>query len=157
MKKINIILASLFIASLTVGCNDEDEAEVFQNRDIPGIAIDVTGSGEIISEQDGEELTITSANLNMEVSAGNIEDSTIVVSKFEVVKQFEGGPEVSVGTFESLPITVDLTGINQFLEGTSITEQDLSLENEFTFTVKQHQADGDVYSYANNGFSVAVE
>ncbi len=155
MKKINILLVSLFIASLTIGCNDEDEAEVFQNRDIAGVDVALEGYGTITGDPVGDELMITSTALHMEVSAEAVEDSTLV-SKYEVVKQFNGGPEVVVASYESLPFTLDLTELDQFLEGTSVSEENIKIGDEFTFKIKQHQTDGDIYVYAEPSFNITV-
>lgn len=161
MKKINILLASLFIASLTIGCDDEDEAEVFQNRAIAGVAISIDGEGAIQGvpanpdDLDNSTVDFSVNTLKMHVEKAAAEDESII-SGYEVVKQFNGGEEISVGTFESLPFDVNLTELSQFLEGTGASDTDLKIGDVFKFTVKVIHNDGEAYLYNSQAFNIQV-
>src|SRR5690606_37716890 len=161
MKKINIFLASLFIASFTIGCNDEDEAEVFQNRAISGVSISIDGEGALqgvpANPDDLGNSTVDFSvnNLKMHVDKANVEDESLI-SGFEVVKQFNGGEEITVASYESLPFDVNLTELSQFLEGTGVSESDLTIGDVFKFTVKVIHNDGESYLYNGQAFNIQV-
>ncbi|SHJ75141.1 hypothetical protein [Pseudozobellia thermophila] len=162
MKKYNIYLLLVLSISLAfTGCDGEEESEVLKNRKISGTAISVSGFGKVQGEPEDwdniaeSDLTILANELNMEVSAGAIEDESLV-SSYEVVKVFNGGEEISVGTYDALPFTVSLTEIDEFLEGTSATVDDLKIGDLFTFTVKVHQTNGDVFYYQGDSFNLIV-
>lgn len=161
MKKINILLASLFFASFTIGCNDEDEAEVFQNRVIAGVAISIEGEGALqgvpANPDDLGNSTVDFSvnNLKMHVDKANVEDESLI-SGFEVIKQFNGGEEITVASYESLPFDVNLTELNQFLEGTGVSESDLKIGDVFKFTVKVIHNDGESYLYNGQAFNIQV-
>ena len=161
MKKINILLASLFFASFTIGCNDEDEAEVFQNRVIAGVAISIEGEGALqgvpANPDDLGNSTVDFSvnNLKMHVDKANVEDESLI-SGFEVVKQFNGGEEITVASYESLPFDVNLTELSQFLEGTGVSESDLKIGDVFKFTVKVIHNDGESYLYNGQAFNIQV-
>src|SRR5690606_19652004 len=120
MKKINILLASLFIASFTIGCDkDGEEHPIFENRVIAGVAITIDGEGAIqgvpANPDDLANSTVDfSVNtLEMHVEKASVEDESLI-SSYEVVKQFNGGEEITVASYESLPFDVNLTELNQF-------------------------------------------
>src|SRR5690606_15611326 len=185
MKKINILLASLFFASFTIGCNDEDEAEVFQNRVIAGVAISIDGEGALqgvpANPDDLGNSTVDFSvnNLKMHVDKANVEDESLIYRfdvviqfngcekniveyyksltiGFEVVKQFNGCEEITVASYESLPFDVNLTELSQFLEGTGVSESDLKIGDVFKFTVKVIHNDGESYLYNGQAFNIQV-
>lgn len=161
MKKINILLASLFVASLTIGCNDEDEAEVFQNRVIAGVSISIDGEGSLQGvpanpdDLGNSTVDFSVSTLNMHVEKANIEDES-TISGYEVIKQFNGGEEISVATYESLPFDVNLTELSQFTEGTGVSADNLRIGDVFKFAVKVHHDSGESYVYNDQAFNLQV-
>lgn len=161
MKKINFFLSALIVSVAFLGCDGEEAAEVIQNNDISGVAISVDGSGSLQGEpEDMDNISTSNVNiltteLDMTVDIASEEDLG-TVSHFEVVKQFNGGDEISLGTYESLPFSVNLTELSQFLENTSVSEDDLRIGDIFTFKVRVHQNDGDSYQYLGQAFNLAV-
>src|SRR5690606_18140533 len=135
--------------------------EVFQNREIAGVAISIDGEGAIqgvpANPEDLANSTVDFSvnSLEMHVEKAATEDESII-SGFEVVKQFNGGEEISVGTFESLPFDVKLTELSQFTEGTGVSADDLKIGDVFKFTVKVHHNDGKSYLYNGQAFNVQV-
>lgn len=161
MKKINILLASLFVASLTIGCNDEDEAEVFQNRVIAGVSISIDGEGSLQGvpanpdDLGNSTVDFSVSTLNMHVEKANVEDES-TISGYEVIKQFNGGEEISVATYESLPFDVNLTELSQFTEGTGVSANNLRIGDVFKFAVKVHHDNGESYLYNDQAFNLQV-
>jgi|SRR5690606_30794152 len=161
MKKIKLYLSALIVSGAFLGCDGEEEAEVIQNIDIAGVAINVEGSGALQGEPDDMDnlsdsnVNILTTELDMTIISASEEDLG-AVSHFEVVKQFNGGDEISLGTYESLPFSVNLTELSQFLENTSVSEDDLRIGDLFTFKVRVHQNDGDSYQYLGQAFNLAV-
>ncbi|EKF54509.1 hypothetical protein I215_12263 [Galbibacter marinus] len=162
MKKINILLASLFIASFTTSCDkDGEEHPIFENRVIAGVEISIEGEGAIqgvpLNPEDlaNSPVDFTVSTLEMHVDKASVEDESLI-SNFELVKQFNGGEETSVATYESLPFDVSLTELSQFTEGTGISADDLKIGDIFKFAVKVHHANGKSYIYNNHAFNVQV-
>ena len=161
MKKLNIFLLSLVTASLFIGCDGEEETEVLKNRAIAGTSITIDGSGKVqgepadLDDLSNSDVNILLSTLNMDINVGSIEDASII-ENYEVVKQYNGGTEISVGTFESLPASVNLTEVSEFLDGTSVTEGDLRIGDVFTFTVKVNQTNGESYYFKSQSFNLVV-
>lgn len=161
MKKIKLFLSALIVSVAFSSCDGEEEAQVLNNIDIAGVAIEIEGSGTLQGEPDDMDnlsdsnVNILTTELDMTVKMASSEDLG-AISNFEVVKQFNGGSEISVGTFESLPFSVKLTELNQFLENTSVSEDDLRIGDLFTFKVRVNQKDGDSYQYLGEAFNLAI-
>src|SRR5690554_1547027 len=161
MKKINFILSALIVSVAFWGCDGEEVAEIIENNDIAGVAIAIEGNGAVQGVPDDPDdlsassVTFLNTELNMNVRLASEEDASLV-SHYEVVKQFKGGPEISMGTYQSLPFAVNLTELSQFLENTSVSEDDLRIGDIFTFKVRAHQNDGDSYQYLGQAFNLSV-
>ncbi len=161
MKKINFFLSALIVSAAFWGCDGEDVAEVIENNDIAGVAINIDGSGALQgSPENPDNLSASNVNfltteLDMTVDMASEEDLGSV-SHYEVVKQFNGGEEISLATHESLPFTVNFTQLSQFLENTSLSEDDLRIGDVFTFKVRVHKNDGGSFQYLSQAFNLAV-
>ncbi len=160
MKRIKLLWLILICVSLLTGCDSEEEAQVLQERDTAGVLIDISGSGGvqgIPQTPENLENSVVDFNVNtIEMNVEKISGTETEISKFEIVKQFNGGAEISMGSFESVPFTFSLTSLSEFVEETGVSAEELRIGDVFTFTVKVHQIDGDVYQYSNQSFNLTV-
>src|SRR5690606_28507314 len=140
--------------------DSEEEAEVMQDRDTAGVLIDISGSGSVLGiPQTPEDLenSIVDFNINtLEMNVDKVSGAETEISNFEIVKRFNGGPEISMGLFDAVPFSFSLTSLSEFIGETGVTADELRIGDVFTFTVKVHQVDGDVYQYSNQSFNLTV-
>lgn len=160
MKKFIIIPLVVNLLFFNISCESEEEAEVLQNRDTAGILIDVSGSGSVLGSPTKPEdlsnstvaFSVNSLLMNVEKISG-IEDEIL---KFEIVKQYNGGTEVSVATYDAAPFSLKLGTLDEFLLGSGVNANQLRIGDIFTFTVKVHQKDGDIYTYKGQSFNITI-
>ena len=152
MKNLKYIALSIFSLVLLFGC-ETDEETVAKVADENGVLINVSAqsSGAFLgSPEQGMDIpvapvTVSDASLNLVVT--QVSGSLSNITKLEVVKSINGGPEVFVAESTSLPFTVELNSVDEFLSGLGMSESDLRIGDELVFKVKAHQTDGDVYYY----------
>lgn len=152
MKNLKNIALAVFSLVLLFSCGT-DEKTVAKVADENGVLINVSSqsSGAFLgSPEQGVDIpmapvTVSDAFLNLVVA--QVSGSLSNISKMEVVKSLNGGPEVSVAESSTLPFTVELTSIEDFLSGLGMGESDLRIGDELVFKVKAHQTDGDVFYY----------
>jgi len=152
-----IMLLALFVSIFS--CDTDDEAEVLKDKDTAGVLIDISSSsgGLLGSPEAGVPIpdaivTLTQADLNFVIK--KLSGSMDGVSKLEVVKIYNGDlnqglTETTVAETTTLPFSFELETLDDFLVGTGVTEDQLRIGHYFTFRVKIHQTDGDVYYYHN--------
>jgi hypothetical protein len=78
------------------------------------------------------------------------------VTKYEVVKSINGGPEVSVGEYTALPINIGYSTIDQFIAGLGIAVGDIRIGDVFKFRVRVYKTDGSMYVYGTTISSFAI-
>jgi hypothetical protein len=160
MKRIKNLSLTFILLAIFTGCDSEEEAEVLQERDTAGVLIDISGSGSVLGvPQTPEDLDNSTVDFNvnaLEMSVDKISGVESEIEKFEIVKQFNGGEEISMGEFESVPFTFSLSSLDEFTNQIGATADELRIGDIFTFTVKVHQTDGDVYQYSNQSFNLTV-
>ncbi len=152
MKNLKYITLAVFSLVLLFSC-ETDEDTVAKVADETGVLINVSSqsSGAFLgSPEQGIDIpmapvTISDASLNLVVT--QVSGSLSNISKMEVVKSLNGGPEVSVAESSTLPFTVELNSVDELLSGLGISESDLRIGDELVFKVKAIQTDGDVYYY----------
>jgi len=161
MKKINYIL-SLLVIAFTISC-DSDTDNLAPVADLGGVVMNTSISdGAILgvpndaSDLDNSEIAFNATYLDFDVRLNLGNEAGI--SKYEIVKTFNGGDEVIVGETASLPFNLSYTTLDEYLDGTGVIATDLRIGDKFTFKVKIYQNDGDVYYYSPNmgQFSVTV-
>ncbi len=104
---------------------------------------------------DEAEVSVSSSFLNLTFQRrfGDAENLT-----FEVFKEFNDGSEITVGTFDSLPINIEHSTIEEFIQGTNISDpSDLRIGDTFTYRLKYKHIDSEwVYQTAAEAFNVVV-
>lgn len=164
MKKLNYLLMLTVSLMFTISC-DTDYDNTLPASDVAGVIIDVSKSsgkllGTPINSDDIEntEITFNSSDVELNFDArlnlGNLDN----ISKFELVKSFNGGAEVSLLETESLPFDLEYSTVDDYISGLGVSVSDLRIGDLFEFKVKAYQKDGDVYYYSSNigQFSVVV-
>jgi hypothetical protein len=112
---------------------------------IDGTAGKLTG----VPDPATDEVTISDVNLSMTVDK---KTGGSGVASYEIVKQYNGGSEITVESFNSLPHTTELNTIGQFLDGTGEGASDIRIGDVFTFSVKMTLNDGRIiYASSNTG------
>lgn len=164
MKNFNkylLLLGVIFTLAIFIGCeSDEEQSEVLKNRDTAGVMMSIGGSSSLLgvpsnpSDLSTSEVSISVNNLVMNLTM--VSGTTDEVDHFEIIKQYNGGTEVSMGTFNEFPHSLNLTTLDEFLDGTGAAETDLRIGDVISFTVKVVQDDGDEYYYRNQSFNVIV-
>jgi hypothetical protein len=161
-----IMLLALIVSIFS--CESDEEAEILQNDDQAGVLINISNSSGAVlgSPESGvpiEDASVTLTEVMLDFNMSYVSGSMDGVSKFEVVKFYNGDvnqgiPETIVAESTSLPFSFSLNTIDEFLVGTGVTEDELRIGDTFTFRVKIYQTDGDVYYYNNpmGRFSLTV-
>lgn len=159
MKNIKYLLTMFFALTLLVGCEDETQPENDPNvLDEAGLLIDISSSGGALLGSPDSSLPIPEApvtfsdvllNFDMKQLSGSLDN----VSKLEIVKIYngdanQGKPEISVAETSTLPFSFSYTTIEEFVAGTGMDVDDLRIGDSFTFRVKVHKTDGNVYYYS---------
>ncbi|MCF6180790.1 hypothetical protein [Lutibacter sp.] len=80
------------------------------------------------------------------------------VSSYEIMKSLNGGTEVSAVTSSTLPISLDYTTLNEYLDGLGKSPADLRIGDVITFRTKITKTDGSVYFAGPNegSFNVTI-
>jgi len=161
MKKINYIL-SLLVIAFTISC-DSDPDNLAPAADTGGVILNVDqSSGSILGAPaagvDLADAEVTFATVALDFDARINLGTEAGISKYEIVKTLNGGDEVSITETPSLPFNLVYTNITEYVDGFGIAPTDLRIGDVFTFKVKIHQTDGDVYYYSPGmgQFSVVV-
>jgi hypothetical protein len=78
------------------------------------------------------------------------------VTKYELVKSFNGGPEASVEEHTTLPFNVSYSTIDEFIAGLGIAVGDIRIGDVFRFRVRAYKTDGAMYVYGTTISSFAI-
>src|SRR5690606_32260944 len=153
MKKIKNIFFVAFCLGSLISCETETDVDTpAEIADENGAMINVSSgsSGAFLGAPQGadfanSEVEISEAYLTLQIRmiSGSVSD----IEKFEIVKSINGGEEIVVSETTTLPYTIELESIEDFLSGTDYTEDELRIGDQISFKVKTIQNDGDVYYY----------
>jgi len=161
MKKIKYILSLLAIV-FTISC-DTDGDNLVSTSDQGGVIINVDqSSGSLLgtpaSGVDLDDAEVTFITVDLDFDARINLGTGVGISKYEIVKTFNGGAEVSITETPSLPFNVVYTDVSEYVAGFGVAASDLRIGDVFTFKVKIHKTDGSIYYYAPSmgHFSVVV-
>lgn len=107
------------------------------------------------SSQDFETATVSFAEIElwMEIilmSGGQN------MSGYEITKSLNNGPEVTVATSTTLPVSVQYSTVEEYLEGLGVAEEDLRIGDVITFRTKMIKSDGSVVFAGPNDGSYTV-
>ena len=116
-----------------------------------GAIVTIAGTtGKVLGVPDANGVISFSANeLTMVV---DVKTGGSAVTKYSIVKQFNGGTEIEVESFSDHPHTLTLTTLDEFLAATGKTANELRIGDVFSFRVKMTLKDGRVvYAASGNG------
>lgn len=156
----NIFKISMLVLIFTLVACKEDYQNFMGNAKEGGVTVDIAvndakvlGSPNNPNDLPNSSVTITDVALNFDVLkrfAGT------GITKYEVVKSFNGGTEVVVGSSATLPLNVTYTTIAEFLDGTGVSNpDDLRIGDSFLFKVKVYNGNN-VYYLRNKTVDVVV-
>lgn len=164
MKKLNYLLTLFFALTLFVGCDTDPDNNV-PVADEAGLVISVDdSSGKVLGtpldagDLAASEIAFDNADVELDfnslLSLGNYSQ----VSKFQIVKTLNNGPEAIVGEPNTLPFNLVYDSIEEYVSGLGVSASDLRIGDKFTFKVKLFQTDGDMYYFSPSmgEFSVVV-
>ena len=164
MKKVNYFLMFTLSLMLFLSC-DDDYDNTLPTSDEAGAIIDISRStgkllGTPLNSEDLENTEIAFAPADVDLSflarmnLGFLDN----IDKFELIKTFNGGAEVSLLESTTLPFDLEYETVDDYISGFGIAARDLRIGDIFEFAVKVYQNDGDVYYYASTigKFSVVV-
>ncbi|HLV39738.1 hypothetical protein [Xanthomarina sp.] len=147
-----------FALTLFVGCDDSQPEADTNVLDEAGLLIDVSSSGgALLGSPDANfpiaEAPVTFSDVELNFSLKKLSGNLDNIAKLEVVKILngdvnQGKTEISVAETATLPFSFSYTTLEEFLVGTGMDADDLRIGDSFTFRVKVHQTDGDVYYYS---------
>ncbi|MDB0601678.1 hypothetical protein [Tenacibaculum maritimum] len=160
MKNINFILTLFASLSLIfTSCDDTGETTIVdQGIKSGGVVTTLSGStgkllGAALNPNDliNSEVTLTNENaellLKVAAEPGHIPSG---VTKYELVKSFKDGAEVSVKESTSLPFSMEYNTVDEFLSGLNIDKKNLRIGDKINFKVKVYLNNGDVLYQASN-------
>ena len=134
-------------------CDTDDQSEVLNDAKQAGglVSIQATPNSSILgnpepgADLDTAKVTITNAYLKLTVKIASGDPSAI--KKIEIVKSYDGGPEVFAGESSTYPFVLEITNLEDLLSGTGVVEDDLRIGKILKFRTKVHNTDGTVYYY----------
>lgn len=157
IKALFISTFTAIVLLVTYSCVDPEDLITAGAKE-GGAIVTVSGtSGKVLGVPNSTtgEVTFTDNELTMNIDVSTGGES---VDSYSVVKQFNGGDEVLVESFNSVPHTTTFTTLDEFLAGTGKAATDLRIGDTYSFRVKLTLSDGRViYSAPANGrYNVVV-
>ena len=144
---------------------DDDYDNTLPASDEAGVIIDVSkSSGKLLGtplnpeDLENTEIVFSAVDVDLNFLArlnlGNLNN----IDKFELIKTYNGGAEISLLESTSLPFDLEYETVDDYISGFGVAASDLRIGDVFEFAVKVYQNDGDLYYYASTigKFSVIV-
>lgn len=166
MKNLSKLLILLFVFAITYSCDNntliDDSEDLLTGGAITASIVKLSGdtSGKLLgvpSSLDFETATVGFAEyeLYMEVQFVNGGNN---VAKYEIAKSLNGGSETIVAQSATLPLSLEYSTLEEYLDGLGVSENDLRIGDKISFRTKMTLDDGTVlYSSSNNGtYTVTV-
>ncbi|CAA0162973.1 hypothetical protein [Tenacibaculum maritimum] len=168
MKNINFILTLFASLSLIfTSCDDTGETTIAdQGIKSGGVVTTLSGSsakllGIALNPNDlaNSEVTLTDENaellLKVTAEPGHIPSG---VTKYELVKSFKDGAEVSIKESTSLPFSMEYNTVDEFLSGLNIDKKNLRIGDKINFKVKVYLNNGDIFyqTTSKNNISATI-
>ncbi len=134
MKKISLLLVALLFVGVFTGCEEEDTFPF----DTQGAVISLSNIAGFFDKTDPS-------------SVYSFDVSTLGegVSSFDVLKSYNGGSPVTHTTISQVPATVSVT-LAEALNGLGITENDLEIGDQITFSFGNVQTGSGAYDSATS-------
>lgn len=156
MKKIKYLLTSVLFISM-FSCKIEPDDIITNNAETGGVTVEVrhTSLGKALgaplngADLENSPVAFTDVVLDLEVFkrwAGS------EITKYEIVKDLNGGMQSVVAESADLPIDLHYTTIEEYIAGTEVTDpDDLRIGDVFTFRTRITKSDGSVFMIHDNG------
>jgi len=159
MKTLKQLFGLLTLLLIVSSC--EKKEEPISPLDNAGTIIETYGSsGKILGTPAGgvpiEEAAISFASVELDFKVALKSGSPDNVTKYEIVKSFNDGPEVSVAETTTLPFSVSYSTINEFIAGLGIAVGNIRIGDVFRFKVRAYKTDGAIYVYGSTVSSFAI-
>ena len=155
MNKIKIL--SIFFLSLAfafTSCEDsKDVLDVDYNTNTEGVITTLAGtSGKLLgnainpSDLENSEVVLEDSNAELDIIL-SIQPGSFAknVSKYEIVKMFNGANEVVIAETTSLPYTISYTTVAEFMNGFGLSDSTLRIGDQINFRIKVFTNSGEVY------------
>ncbi|PHR74150.1 MAG: hypothetical protein COA67_01945 [Lutibacter sp.] len=164
MKKILNILV-LFSLVFIYSCDDNadfniDAPEITAGEMSAIVGVRSTSDGKLLGAPSSTDLSTatvafsdTSLELEVYLLSGGVD-----VSSYELMKSINGGPEVTVATSATLPISISYSTLTDFIGDLGLAEPSLRIGDVIKFRTKFVHTDGSIaFSGPNEGtFSVTI-
>jgi hypothetical protein len=159
MKTLKQLIGLLTVLLIVSSCDKKEEP--ITPLDNAGTVIDTSSSsGKILGAPAGgvpiQDAAISFADVELDFNITLKSGNPGQVTKYEVVKSINGGPEVSVGEYTALPINIGYSTIDQFIAGLGIAVGDIRIGDVFKFRVRVYKTDGSMYVYGTTISSFAI-
>jgi hypothetical protein len=166
MKKIKILsIFFLSLFTLFISCEDsEDASDVDYDVITEGIVTTLRGTtgkllGSVVTPSDLENSEVVLSDVNAEltlklaIEPGQVGEN---VSKYELVKSFNGGTDVLVTETTTLPISIAYNSVDEYFDGFTVDPKDLRIGDKIEFKVKVFTTTGNVYYQGSNSSKYSV-
>jgi len=159
MKTIKQLIGLLTVLLIVSSCDKKEEP--ITPDDNAGTIIDTSSSsGKILGTPAGgvalEDAAISFSAVELDFNTTLKSGNPGQVTKYEVVKSFNDGPEVSVGEFTALPINVGYSTIDEFIAGLGVAVGNIRIGDVFKFRVRVYKTGGSMYVYGTTIASFAI-
>lgn len=161
MKNLKKIVLLLFVISIASSCDDSstlinDSEDILSGGATTATIVKLSGdsSGKLLgvpSSQDFETALVEFAEFELYMEVQFVNGGKNVVG-YEITKSLNGGSETVVAQGATLPLSVEYSTLEEFLDGLGVSEDDLRIGDKIIFRTKMIMADGTVlYSSSNEG------
>ncbi len=157
MKTINYIFLALVLA-FTASCI-EPEDKVTSNAIEAGVVIDNANASGAILGLPNPDSTVSFLEVGVNYTIETFSGDPSSIPTYKVVKSFNGeaGSEtVEIGTFNEVPYSIELNGIQEVLEGFEVRENELRIGDLVTFSTYLVTSSGEEYKVNPNDGDLAL-
>lgn len=166
----NIKILSIFFLSIFMtftSCEDsEDSSDVDFGiiADQEGVITTLSGTtGKLLgnaltpSDLENSEVVLTDDNADINITLAVLPGSIATnISKYQIVKTYNGGEEVVVVETTSLPITTNYNSVSEYYDGFNMDLKDVRIGDIIDFKVKVFTASGKVIYQGSNSSKYSV-
>ena len=166
----NIKILSIFFLSIFMtftSCEDsEDSSDVDFGiiADQEGVITTLSGTtGKLLgnaltpSDLENSEVVLTDDNADINITLAVLPGSIATnISKYQIVKTYNGGEEVVVVETTSLPITTNYNSVSEYYDGFNMDLKDVRIGDIIDFKVKVFTASGKVIYQGSNSSKYSI-
>lgn len=148
-NNLKYIMLSLFGFTMLFSCIDDDNDELSKDAIENNAIVDVrtTSVGKLLGapaslDLDNATVVFSDNLLDLEIF---LRSGGEQVSEYQITKSLNGGNEVVVATSATLPIGLQYSTLNEFIDGLGVTESELRIGDQIIFRTKFIHSDGASY------------